>query len=154
MSHLKPYGSWENLRTDATRLWGRFVDVARPTSVPRIDVRYINQIELPVEEPLAHWLRLLPVAPPDSVLEDPAEFSMRTVHRHPTTGAIAVVNLVQPHRDPSGARVIVFDIDCLYDHLALDPNSSEIWERADQLREFKNDVFFASITEHTRGLFR
>jgi uncharacterized protein (TIGR04255 family) len=36
----------------------------------------------------------------------------------------------------------------------LDPNSDQIWQVLDQLRDLKNQVFFNAITEKTKEAFR
>jgi len=62
---------------------------------------------------------------------------------------------VQPAADDSteGSRPIVLtiDIDATVDR-PVDLNS--IWQFADQLRDFKNQLFFESITDRTKALFR
>lgn len=154
MSHLRPYQDWDSLKGDAARLWQRFVDAARPQTVSRVAVRFINRLELPHSELLVHWLRLLPVVPEQLQLE-PTAFALRTLHAHPLfPTAIAIVNLQQEQSQPPDPRVVVFDIDCFFPDLRLAPSDPAIWERLNDLRNFKNDIFFSSITEDTRSLLR
>ena len=49
-SRLRPYDNWEQLRTEALRLWGIYADLARPTETQRIGLRFINRLALPVSE--------------------------------------------------------------------------------------------------------
>lgn len=154
MSHLRPYRDWDSLKSDAARLWRRYVDVARPQPVPRVAVRYINRLELPPDEPLPHWLRIGPAVPSQLQFE-PAAFAMRTLHGHPHfPDAVVIVNLLQEQSEPPAPRVIVFDIDCSFQNMSLSPSDPAIWDRLDDLHNIKNDIFFSSITDNTRSLLR
>lgn len=153
MSHLRPYKTWDDLRADASALWPRYVAAAKVATLPRIAVRYINRLELPPDKPLQHWLDLMPQTP-SGLQQEPAEFALRTVYVHPENGALAVVQLVQEYAEPTQPRVLVFDIDCFFQGLSLSPTDPAIWGMLDDLREFKNDIFFGSITANTEELFR
>ena len=48
---------------------------------------------------------------------------------------------------------IVLDID-VYIARQFEPQAQEFWHSLDQLREFKNTVFFESITEKSMELFQ
>jgi uncharacterized protein (TIGR04255 family) len=45
-SRLKPYVEWESFSVEGLRLWRIFLDLARPSEVERLGVRFINQIPL------------------------------------------------------------------------------------------------------------
>jgi len=49
-SRLPPYEKWEHLRDEALRLWRIHADLARPTEVLRIGLRFVNSIVLPPHE--------------------------------------------------------------------------------------------------------
>jgi uncharacterized protein (TIGR04255 family) len=55
----------------------------------------------------------------------------------------------------NGQKVLplVFDID-VFRLISLDPNSEEIWNIMGILRNFKNDIFFKSLTEKAKELFK
>src|SRR5690349_6259664 len=46
-SRFTPYRDWDHLTGEAKRLWNVFVKLLEPTTVRRVAVRYINQINLP-----------------------------------------------------------------------------------------------------------
>src|SRR5579859_1241021 len=46
-SRFAPYKDWDHLVMEARRLWNIFVGLLEPTSVSRMAVRYVNQINLP-----------------------------------------------------------------------------------------------------------
>jgi uncharacterized protein (TIGR04255 family) len=47
LSRLQPYERWEQLVEEAIRLWNIFAEIARPTEIQRLGLRYINRIEVP-----------------------------------------------------------------------------------------------------------
>jgi len=48
---------------------------------------------------------------------------------------------------------LIFDID-VFRQVEYNKNMNEIWNDFDKLRNFKNDIFFNSITDKTKELFR
>jgi len=46
-SRLQPYDRWEQLVEEAMRLWNMFVEVAKPTEIQCVGLRYINSIKVP-----------------------------------------------------------------------------------------------------------
>ena len=56
-SRLRPYRDWDSLRDSARKFWEIYCDVAHPTSISRLAVRYINRLELPWRgSSLSDWL--------------------------------------------------------------------------------------------------
>jgi len=49
VNHLKPYPTWNEFRPIILDNLGKYKEVANPKGVMRIGLRYINQIELPME---------------------------------------------------------------------------------------------------------
>ena len=47
-SRLPPYTRWDEVFGEAWRLWGMYVEAAKPVEVSRIAVRYINRLLLPL----------------------------------------------------------------------------------------------------------
>src|SRR5690606_19149581 len=45
-SRLAPYDSWDEWAGEACRLWQRFRTATRVTGITRLDVRYVNRIDL------------------------------------------------------------------------------------------------------------
>ncbi|MBX9678661.1 MAG: TIGR04255 family protein, partial [Gemmataceae bacterium] len=64
-NRLAPYLGWEPFRTEARRLWSVYREVAKPVSVKRVAVRYINRIDIPLPGPeLKEYLRTSPEVSP------------------------------------------------------------------------------------------
>jgi len=57
-SRLSPYQTWEDLRTEARRLWGALSFGGEAIQMTRVAVRYINQIDIPLPmDDFADYLR-------------------------------------------------------------------------------------------------
>jgi uncharacterized protein (TIGR04255 family) len=150
------YKDWPHLINEAKRLWELFYRMFRPRIVARIAVRYINQINLPLnkhgkglrfEDYLATYPEMRGF--PDLMLEG---FFLRLVVPQNDLEAKLILNeaLIPPQGDKIG---IILDIDLFREQLSLDANSKEIWGILDTFRDRKNKYFEASITDATRELF-
>lgn len=156
VNRLKPYATWESLRSEAQSLWGLFVDIAHPEAITRISLRYINRLEIPLPMPdLREYLR----TSPDIAREIPhavSELFMRLVIPQPT-GAVAIVTeTLEPIERRSSGDILPFilDIDVLRQEALVPSNVDALWERFGQLRDVKNEIFFNSITPKAEALFR
>lgn len=151
-SRLAPYESWDVLREEACRLWGIYAAWRKPASVRRIAVRYINEIaiELPMQD-FGDYLTVPPVIP-EGLPQGLASFLMRIVIPHPVNGATAV--FTQSLEAPSDFHApILLDIDVFKD-VELPINDGEYWKQLDTLRDFKNEIFFRSITDRTKDMYK
>jgi uncharacterized protein (TIGR04255 family) len=82
------------------------------------------------------------------------DFQLKTVVDHPTGFARAVItSACAVGNPPDTDHGILLDIDVACD-VDLSAESPEIWSKFDLLRDFKNDLFFGSITPRTRGILR
>ncbi len=148
---LKPYESWERFSSEAKEMWTLYRGVARPTKVKRIALRYINKIELPL--PLSdfedYFITFPKVAP-----EIPQTFLnifMRLEIPNEVIQAIGVITLT--FQAPVEMRLpVIFDIDVIKE-AEYATNLDRIWEDIEKLREYKNCIFFNSLTAKAKELF-
>lgn len=155
-SRLKPYQDWATLRKEANTLWKHFVDIASPITITRLALRYINRIELPlpVKDFKDYILTVPEVAP--SLPQGLANFVMRLTIPEDKLDAVATVTeLMETPIQREGKEVlpIILDID-VYRQSEWAPQAAEVWDFFEVLHTFKNQVFFGSITERTKQLFR
>lgn len=151
-SRLAPYEDWAALRKEACRLWKIYTEWAKPEMVSRIAVRYINQIsiELPMRD-FNDYLAIPPYLPP-GLPQGLASFLMRFVIPNPSNGAIAIIT--QSLEAPTDTHVqVILDIDVFKD-VELPINGDECWSQFDALRDYKNEIFFQSITERTKEMYK
>lgn len=151
-SKLQPYTSWDDVCGRARGLWGRYVAVTRPTEITRLAVRYINHISPPDGWGAARdWLSIRAVSPKiPGVPDEPTDFHIRMLQRHPSAPHIATIT-VATVATPDGQRALLFDIDVAHEATLLIDDESA-WSILSELRDYKNDIFFGTITEKTREL--
>ncbi len=151
-NRLRQYEQWTSFRDEARDLWKHYVEVASPESVERIALRYINQINLPL--PLANFKEYL-LTVPEIAPELPqglAKFFMRLVIPDPEKDAVA--NVTQTMEPPSKESLpIILDID-VFKMVKCDARSNQIWDAFEILHDFKNEVFFKSITSKAVEMFK
>ncbi len=151
-NRLKPYDGWESFRDEAKQHWERYRKIATPEMVSRVALRYINRMEipLPMKDFRDYVLTTPEIAP--KVPQGLAGFFMRLVIPDEKSRSIAIIT--QTMEDP-GERVLplIFDID-VFQEAAFEAEGEEMWKVFEHLRGYKNEIFFNSITERTKDLFK
>ena len=144
-SKIAPYTTWGEVSAEAFRLWKVYVNAAKPRQVSRVAVRYINQMQLPAVKDLGEYLTAPPQLP-EPIPQTVRDFLTRVNVRDEIRNASAVIlQALEPRMDPSSISLLL-DIDAfreVYETLD-DSGLLAVFER---LRELKNEIFFASITE-------
>jgi uncharacterized protein (TIGR04255 family) len=153
---LKPYDHWETFRDEGKNLWEYYKRLAKPQKVTRLALRYINSIEIPLNEPevsLENYVFTYPEMPKESPYKL-TNFLVRLEVSDPNSEARANISQsIEPVTTETNVLPLLFDIDC-YRLVDIDPGSNEVWEIFEELRNFKNGIFFGSITEKTKEFFR
>ena len=151
---LKPYEGWESFKAEAETLWKFFQDCFDPETVTRINLRYLNRIDLPLRfhdfsEYFRTYLELAPAI--DTGL---SSFLLRFALNDPAISADALVTLTfEPATTGESTIPVVFDID-VFRRGDFGLGAEAIWGTASQLREYKDRIFFESLTEKAKELFR
>ncbi len=151
-NRLKPYTRWEQIIPEAMRLWGIYVELANPQSITRLALRYINHMTFPRPEPrLEEYIVTCPQLPP-TVPKILSSFSTRLVLEHPQRRMRANVIQALEVGVKTASPSLLFDIDV---HRAgdLEINAGVIEEIFGDLRTYKNDIFFGSLTERFVEVF-
>ena len=152
-SRLKPYTRWEHVFSEAKRLWKVYRSAAGAEEVSRIALRYINRISLPL--PIADFTRYL-TAPPAIPPRAPQVITsslFRAILLEPQSGVITNLTEVVEGHSEAGSLPFILDIDA-YIMKGMNPDSPEIESSFNALREMKNRVFFASLTDQTIEMFQ
>jgi uncharacterized protein (TIGR04255 family) len=150
---FNPYSNWGAFSIEARELWQHYVETAKPNRLKRLALRYINRVEipLPIRDFKDYLLTIPEIAP--NLPQALAHFIMRLVVPNPEIEATAVINVVMERPLDTQMLPIIFDIDVF--KITNHPgNSEEIWHDFDQLRIFKNEIFFNSITDKAKELFQ
>ena len=153
MSQLAPYPRWEDFRKEARRRWDIYRAVAQPGKVVRVAVRYINRIDIPLPiSDFGDYLRTVPQVSPD-LPQGLLSYFMQLVMPLESIKSQATINetIIAPAR--LGVVSIVLDID-IFRADDLPVTEEGIWAFVEELRDAKNTVFEACITDKARELFR
>lgn len=150
---LRPYTNWEDMRNEASRLWGFYLESTHPTLITRIALRYINIVEIPsMMFNLNEYFTAPPSIPPN-LPQTIENYSMTYTLKFPTENAKSLVTLSTPGTSYPDKTQIYFDIDVFREFEFLPPFEN-LWDKFENLRDIKNSIFFDSITENTKKLFR
>jgi len=154
-SRLQPYESWEQLSREATRLWQFYAELARPTEIQRVGVRYINRIQLPQRElQFEDYIEPAPQPPRGLALPFGGFMHQDTLGVPGYSYAINVIRTVQiPPNLESEGIALVLDID-VFTLQAFNLGKDAIEQRLQEMRWLKNKVFFGSITKKALERFQ
>jgi uncharacterized protein (TIGR04255 family) len=145
-NRLKPYTRWEQILPEALRLWRIYVEVANPQSVTRVALRYINNLKFPHPQPALEDYIVTGPQLPQTVPQALSLFATRLVLEYPERRMKANVAQVLEVGVETAAPSLVFDID-VYRTGDLVVDSSAMEQVLGDLREYKNNIFFGSLTE-------
>ncbi len=154
-ARLAPYQSWEPFRTEARRLWTATHPIFGTAELTRVAVRYINRLELPLPmSDFKDYLRTVPEVSSD-LPQGLTNFFLQAQIPLDEAGVMATINqTILPPLSPEAALTtvaVLLDIDVF---MAAGPSESDdhLWETFELLRERKDKVFEACITDRTREL--
>lgn len=145
----KPYQSWNALRKEAKQLWALYKKIAEPIAINRIALRYINKILLKTPFTPSSYFKTIPK------LANELDYDMNNLFSQ-----ISIVNnkinaraIITEAIEPTGTDAVLFllDIDVFQ---TGEFKESEIWKNFESLRDFKNKIFFKSITDKTLKLLK
>ena len=148
-SRLKDYETWDRLRDEAYRLWQMYEEISKPTSIKRVAVRFINQMNLGL--PLNEYLSAPPLVPP-GVSNDVRSFLTRTVIYDDSVDASVIMTQALKGIEEKGRVPIILDID-VFKVTTTEVNSDMAWMIIDSFHDIKNKIFFKSITRKTREIY-
>lgn len=151
-SRLPPYETWESLSATTKPLWDSYCAVANPQTVRRLGLRYVNVIELPLH-PALNFEEYFTASPsvPNELPQQIGSYFSRTLVVDSARKLAAF--LTQSFEPTAGETApIILDIDTFAECTHI-PNGNEMWDLFGKLRDFKNEIFFSSITEKAARLF-
>ena len=152
LSFLKPYTRFEDLEAEARRLWGLFCSRLERPIVKRVALRYINHIDLPLPfEDFRELIKTFPEIPP-AIPQGIAEFFMRLVIPDPDSSCTAIVTEVMEKQTRARSTIpLLLDIDVF--QVPKDNHDDRLWAIVQELREYKNRIFFNSVTPRLMKVF-
>jgi uncharacterized protein (TIGR04255 family) len=150
-NQLRPYTSWEEVLGETWRLWDLYRECALPDAVTRVAVRYINHFEIPASADVGHYLTDPPESP-DHARRPVRHYLKRIVVEGPDSGIqAAVTQAIEPSAGRE-RRIVLLDIDA-FSSGEYAPVRGKLEAVLDELRRFKNEILFGSLTEATVEMF-
>ncbi|MBI1902175.1 MAG: TIGR04255 family protein [Planctomycetia bacterium] len=153
-SRLKPYDNWQTFSQEALRLWRIFAELAKPSEVQRLGVRFINRIDPIKLSDLGKYL-----AKPPRCLEAlgvrVTGFLNQSVHDvpdHPFRIRVAqtIQPLAPPHTEGFG---LIVDIDVGTTH-PIGLSDEVLQDYLAKMRWLKNKAFFTLLTKRAIRSFQ
>lgn len=154
-SRLYPYESWEQLIEEGMRLWGIYREIARPSEVQRLGLRFINRILLPSNDVnFEEYLKVPPKLPDGLDLPFYGFLHNETlsVTGHPY--AINIIRALQPFQPPDHDRVAVILDNDVYTVEPFGFQQEILERRLVEMRWLKNKAFFGMISDKALGTFQ
>jgi len=155
ISQLPPYSEWKDFRTEASRYWARYQEIAKPTGVSRAGLRYVNRIDIPTEIERIEIDEYLLTAPKiaGELPQMMQQFFMQVALPFPGTECRATITetIIPPSRP--GVASVVLDIDTFREY-STPAAHDQAWKCLEELHDLKNRVFEACITDKARELFK
>jgi uncharacterized protein (TIGR04255 family) len=150
---FKPYEDWNKFHGEARNLWELYSKIVKPISIDRIALRYINRIEIPLPfDDFREYILTTPQIAP-GLPQALSHFLMRIEIPNDKIGAIAIITQTMQKSTESQKLPLIFDIDAIK-MANYTEKESDMWEDFNLLRQFKNEIFFNSITKKTKELFK
>jgi len=151
-NRLNPYGTWEELRDEARRLWDLYARIATPELITRVAVRYINQLDIPL--PIKDFSEYLVAPPtvPENLPQGVNSFLTRVVFHDPVIKVVGIIHQALESLSRKDVAPIILDID-VFRQATIGINKEDVWELLEKMHDFKNKIFFESVTEKTLRLF-
>ncbi len=152
-NRLAPYDSWEEFSNDARSLWEIYREICRPTHVTRAAIRYINQINIPADGiiELKDYLSTVPEVSPNLPEKALQTYFMQLQLPQQDLNCMLIINEALAQPTNPGIITVILDLD-LFRQQICNNDDEDIWQFLDKLRDRKNEVFEASITDKTREL--
>lgn len=152
-SHLPPYTQWEVFSTEVRPLWDSFVKTCGPERITRIAMRYINLLKLPAGQiDLQDYLHLYPQTPAAIEPLDGLLMQVRAKLPEVKEGGRFVITLA-PAQAGSEANVSPFVLDLdVFCETDLNIDDSRLWTILQQLRDAKNRLFEALLTDRMKEM--
>jgi uncharacterized protein (TIGR04255 family) len=154
-SHLPPYTRWEVFENEARPLWKKYVRVCRPQRLTRVAVRYINKLRLPSGAiNLPDFLTVYPQLPAVVSLVQGLLMQVNmeeTFQGQPGQSVLRVAS--EPQTTQSDFQSMVLDID-VFQTTDMDPSDAKLWSLLTELRDRKNALFEAALTDRMKESIR
>lgn len=143
-SRLRPYNNWDAFSSEAIKIWGVFKDLAHPTQIQRIGVRYINQIDILGAGTLGRLLRSVP-KPLPKLTYPISRFMYQSVQSIPgTIYEVELIRTIAPKHNEKSEAALIVDID-VYTTESFLVDDQRMHTVLAEMRHIKNTFWFSLL---------
>ncbi len=162
-SKLQPYETWDIFYKEANIFWGKYFEITSASRVKRLSLRYLNRIMVPSEKKainLQDYIKICPEVSDDLSMTISGYFMQIALDSKTYYPSRAIVNQTVggevngDTNDDSTFIPLIFDIEVFQDVDLYVQDSSIKSIFVDNLRPFKNDIFFKSVTNKSQEFFQ
>lgn len=153
LNHKKPYTSWDSMIKDFKEIWKKFCNFLPDLQVNKLSLRYVNRIDLDItsSKGVYDFFNLFPKIPSE-ILTPINQHSLQVEVPHKNKELIAkITQVIKPCSNVENKIHCNLDIEINKDTYTID---EDIWLSFSKMRDFKNEIFFSSITEKTKAQFQ
>lgn len=142
------YLGWDDFYGEFRSIWKIFCEKVGKRDLTTLSVRYINQLkfELPLKFGFEEHINLLPNIP-DGISNNLNGFFIQLNVPNETNTMTGIVTETFTN-SPPGFITITLDLNVIKQQTFV-CNSDEMWKSFDEIRTFKNQLFFSCLTEKT-----
>ena len=154
-SHLHPYTDWETFVAEMKPLWRLYVSAFAPIAVTRLAVRYINRITIPQGVDLDKYLNVTPRLLGELSPEVEGYFLQLVLpQRDLGEEWKAIVNTGLEAAPAPDVMSVLLDVDLFCTKTITVGDDESVWTVLTQLRDRKNAIFEAAITDEVRRMIQ
>jgi uncharacterized protein (TIGR04255 family) len=147
------YEGWDKTFNSVTDFLLKFSPNFNDVLITRVALRYINVFDIEFgDEPLNKFLNFVP-ALPSTVSKSVDSFSMNVVFPLNETGRCTLRQSLRPKNISSTESTIILDIDVYIEKEIKGTDFELLKNEFQQLRQYKNKVFFNVLSEEVIKLF-
>ena len=152
-SRLSPYEDWTKFEAEALRLWMIYCELAEPSEIQRLGVRFINVIPAETLDQLPELL-VVPPASPSTMSLPIQEFMHQTRYAIPDYGySLNVIQTIQPPSADDENLKLILDLD-VFTEDTVELAEEGLRKRLAEMRWIKNKAFFSILTPEAIGRFK
>jgi uncharacterized protein (TIGR04255 family) len=151
LSRLEPYQDWDRFSAEALKIWGTYTDLAAPSMVTRLGVRFINRLNLSQTSGLGSVLK----SPPrrlESLGLPISDFLYQSTHEVP--GEPYQVKVIDTIQATESGSALIIDIDASTTRECDVGDTAVLMGHLERLHCLKNKAFFNLVTEEAILSFR
>jgi uncharacterized protein (TIGR04255 family) len=150
-SRLRPYQDWPTFEAEGRRLWRLFIELAAPSQIQRLGVRFINRIPIRAGARAGDYLRDPPTRPLSLPLKNFLYLSTFDIPDH-DFGIDLVKTLQSSGCEGNLTSNLIVDID-VFTKQPMPYDENRIDDRLPRMRTLKNAVFFSLLTDEAIASF-